>query len=178
MQSARRGPFAGTTLEDAEAQLAEMASAVDELGLTLDNRELTPSESPVDGFTRLASQFRNVQGKSYELLLQLGAVRSDATLAVQTAMNVLDFEDWSRSMRYAARIAMGRAAAGDRACSSRAQPDAMRLYRPQQGESLYAISRKFYGTPHAWRLIYDRNALSSVTLTGDEILIIPERGSA
>jgi hypothetical protein len=46
----------------------------------------------------------------------------------------------------------------------------------RQGESLYAISRKFYGTPHAWRLIYDRNHLTSVTLTGDEILIIPERG--
>lgn len=173
---APRSLLAGDTMADVEASLASMASSVDDLGLTLDNRELVPPENPVDGFTRLATKFREVQGAAYNLLVRLGSVRSDTELAVQTAMAVLDFEDWTRSLRFAARIAMGQAVAGDRACTARAEPDAVRLYRPQQGESLYAISRRFYGTPHAWRLIYDRNALSSVTLTGDEVLIIPERG--
>jgi hypothetical protein len=175
---APRAHLAGDTMADVEASLASMASSVDQLGLTLDNRDLLPPENPVDGFTRLASQFREVQGAAYNVLVELGSARSDVELAVQTAMGVLDFEDWTRSLRFAARIAMGRAVAGDRACGARAEPDAVRLYRPQQGESLYGISRKFYGTPHAWRLIYDRNHLTSITLTGDEILIIPERGQA
>lgn len=177
-ERAPRSLLAGSTMGDVEASLASMASSVDELALTLDNRELVPPENPVDGFTRLATQFRQVQGAAYNVLVELGSVRSDVELAVQTAMAVLDFEDWTRSLRFAARIAVGQAAAGTRACSARSEPDAVRLYRPQQGESLYAISRKFYGTPHAWRLIYDRNSLSSVTLTGDEVLIIPERGQA
>jgi hypothetical protein len=174
--TAPRSLLAGTTVPHVDAKLARMATSVDQLAATLDNREILPPEHPVDGFTRLGTQFREVKAASYELLLELGAVRSDTALAVQTAIGVLDFEDWTRSLRYAARLAIGRAVAGDRACSARAEPDAVRLYRPQAGESLYAISRKFYGTPHAWRLIYDRNHLTSVTLTGDEVLIIPERG--
>ena len=177
-QTAPRSLLGGTTTVDTEARLATMASAVDQLGLTLDNRDLNPPENPVDSFARLATQFRELQGAAYNVLVGLAEVRSDTELATQTAMAVLDFEDWSRSLRFAARIAMGRAAAGDRACGARAEPDAVRLYRPSQGESLYAISRKFYGTPHAWRLIYDRNHLTSVTLSGDEVLIIPERGQS
>jgi hypothetical protein len=174
--TAPRSLLTGSTMFEVESSLTSMTSATDELALAFDNRDLATPDSPVDGFTRLATKFRTLQGTAYELTLTLGAVRSDTELGVQTAMAVLDFEDWTRSLRFAARLAMGSAAAGDRACGARAEPDAVRLYRPQEGESLYAISRKFYSTPWAWRLIYDRNALSSVTLTGDEVLIIPERG--
>lgn len=178
MTTAPRMHLVGSTVNDVEGSLALMASAVDQLGATMDNSEITPSDNPVDGYTRMATQFREVRGRAYDVLLGLAAVRSDTELAVQTALGVLNFEDWSRSVRYAVRLAMGQAVVGDRACTTRAEPDAIRLYRPQQGESLYRISQKFYGTPFAWRLIYQRNQLSSVTLTGDEILIIPERGQA
>lgn len=174
---APRSHLGGTAIPDTEAGLAQIVSDVDQLGRTLDNQEITPSSSsPVDGYTRLATQFRAVQGSSYELLLATGAYRSDTELVVQTPIGVLDFEAWSRSLRYAARLAMGRAVAGERASAARAEPNAQRLYRPQQGESLYAISRKFYGTPWSWSLIYNRNHLTSSTLTGRELLIIPERG--
>jgi len=176
--TAPRPHLAGDTIPNTEANLAQLVSDVDQLGRTLDNREITPPESPVDGYTRLATQFRTVQGSAYALLLQLGAVRSDTELVVQTPLAVLGFETWSRSLRYAARITLGRAAAGERSCAARATPDAQRLYRPSQGESLYAIARKFYGAPHAWRAIFDRNHLTSVILTGREILVIPERGAS
>jgi len=97
---------------------------------------------------------------------------------VQSAIGVLTFEDWSRSLRYTARVTMYQGLAGERSSAERAQPDAKHLYRPHAGESLYAISRRFYGTPFAWRLIYERNALTSFTLTGTETLIIPERAGA
>jgi hypothetical protein len=175
---APRTLLTGTTVDDTSAQLSAMASSVDQLGRTLDNRDATPPENPVDGFSRIATQCREVQGAAYNVLLELAIARSDTVLAAQTAIGVLDFEVWSRSLRFASRVAMAQAAAAARAAQARAQPDATRLYRPQAGESLYAISRKFLGTPFAWRLIYDRNALDSVTLTGREILVIPERGQA
>lgn len=130
----------------------------------------------MDAFTRLATQFRAVRAGAFDARVTLATVRADVNLAVATAMGVLDFEDWSRSLRFMARIAMGQAHNGNLASTQRAQPDAKRLYRPNAGESLYQISRKFYGTPHAWRLIYERNSLSSFQLTGSETLIIPERG--
>lgn len=173
---APRSLLAGDLGEVAAASVTEMAVSREALGGTLDNRELIPPEKPTDGFTRLATQFRQVQAASFGALVALAEVRADVNMVTQTVMGVLDFETWSRSLRFAARIAFGSALLGDRAATERADPDAIRLYRPQEGESLYSVARKHYGTPHAWRLIYDRNALTSVTLTGDEILIIPERG--
>jgi hypothetical protein len=178
-KSAPRSHLVGDTIPNTESRLAQAVSDVDQLGRTLDNQEITPSvASPVDAYTRMATQFHSVQGSTYELLISSAAYRSDTGLVVQTAMGVLGFEDWTRSVRYAARLAMGRARRGEQACAARAEPDAKRLYRPQQGESLYAISRKFYGTPYAWGLIYKRNHLTSVTLTGREVLVIPDRGAA
>jgi hypothetical protein len=173
---APRSQIGGSTIPDTEASLAHVVNDVDQLGRTMENRDILPPNSSVDGYARLATQFRAAQGSAYDLTLQLGAVRSDTELVVLTPMAVLGFEDWSRSLRYAARLAMGRARRGEQACAARAEPNAQRLYRPQQGESLYAISRKFYGTPWAWSLIYDRNHLTSATLTGRELLIIPDRG--
>lgn len=143
---------------------------------TISNRDTRPAEKPVDSFARIATQFRAVRAASYDLLLRLAAVRSDVDLAVQTPMAVLGFEAWTRSLRYAGRIALGSARAGDLAATEHCSPSAVRLYRPRAGESLYQISRKFYGTAHAWRLIYERNALRTFSLLGTETLIIPERG--
>lgn len=173
---APRNSLTGTAANDVSKALVGMVDANDQLGLTIDQRDTQPPESPVDAFSRIASQFRAARAASYNLVLALGTVRSDISLAHQTAMGVLDFEDWSRSLRFAARTAMGTARVGDLAASERSEPSAVRIYRPSQGEHLYAIARKFYNTPHAWRLIYDRNALQSITMTGNEVLVIPERG--
>lgn len=174
---APRNLISGTLADDVTEQLVEITNARERLAATIDNRDREAPEQPVDAFTRIATQFRSGRAAAYDLLLRLAEVRSDLDMGAQTAMSVLDFEDWIRSLRFAARIAMGKAQAGDRAATERAQPNAVRLYRPREGESLYAIARKFYGTPHAWRLIYDRNDLETFTLLGTETLIIPERGA-
>ncbi len=168
--------LAGSLADDVGANLTTLVGNRDALGATLDNRELAPPVKPIDSFTRLATQFRAVRSGAFVVVDGLAAVRSDLNLAVGTAISVLQFEDWSRSMRFMARIVIGAARAGDNASSQRSAPDAVRLYRPQAGESLYAIARKFYGNPTAWRLISERNSLHTFTLTGSEILIIPERG--
>lgn len=174
---APRSMIGGTLADDVTEQLVEITDARERLATTIDNRDKEAPEQPVDAFTRIATQFRSGRAAAYDLLLRLAEVRSDLDLGAQTAMAVLDFEDWIRSLRFAARIAMGKAHAGDRSATERAEPNAVRLYRPREGEHLYAIARKFYGTAHAWRLIYDRNDLQAFTMLGTETLIIPERGT-
>lgn len=175
-QRAPRAVVAGTLADDITEALVETTTARESLAATIDNRDANPPEHAVDAFTRIATQFRAGRGAAYDLILRTAAVRSDLDLASVGAMQVLEFEDWIRSLRYAARIAMSKGRAGDLAATERADPSAVRLYRPHAGEHLYAIARKFYGTPHAWRLIYERNSLRTFTLLGNESLIIPERG--
>lgn len=173
---APRNAMTGTLADDTSTALVAMVVARDSLAATIDQRDVAPPENPVDAFTRIATQFRAARGAAFNLILRLGSVRADLDMAQRTAIGVLDFEDWSRSLRFAARIAMGSALAGDLAATEHAEPDAVRLYRPSAGEHLYSIARRFYGTPHAWRLIYERNSLRTFVMVGSETLLIPERG--
>ena len=58
---------------------------------------------------------------------------------------------------------------------SRAKPNLIALYSPKAGEHLMKIANKFYANPLNWKRIATRNSLgSSLILTGEELLIIPE----
>lgn len=175
--TAPRSMVAGTLANDVTTQLVEATTARQRVSQTIDNRDLESPEQPIDAFTSIATQFRAGRAAAFNMLLLLSPVRADLNMGSLTAMGVLDFEDWTRSLRWAARIAMSKGRAGDLAATERAEPNAVRLYRPHKGEHLYAIARKFYGTPHAWRLIYERNSMQAFEMLGTETLIIPERGS-
>lgn len=171
--------MSGDTSDIVKASMATMAVNQDSLLDTLDQRELAASDSSraVSPFGRLATQFRAVRDDGLQIQDDLLLARSDLNLGVNTAKNVLDFEDFARSMRFNARVLMGQSSAAASDMDERDKPDALRVYRPYAGESLYNISRTFYGTPFSWRLIADRNALDDFELTGDELLVIPERGT-
>ncbi len=173
---APRNAVTGTLATDLDASLASLTESREALSQTIDGRAHKPTGSPVAPFQRTATQFRAVRERAYATLRLLAEVRADLDMVATTAIHVLDFEIWTRSLRTAARTAIRSAAEGAKAAAEYAKPDAARLYRPRAGESLYAIARKFYGTPHAWHLIYERNALRSFALTGSETLIIPARG--
>lgn len=173
---APRSVVGGTLADDITSNIVDTVNAREAVAATIDSRDVKPIEQPVDAFTRIATQFRQGRAAAYNLILLTSPVRADLDMGVQTAIATLEFEDWIRSLRFNARIVMGKGREGDIAATERADPSAVRLYRPGRGEHLYAISRKFYGTPHAWRLIYDRNALTTFHLLGTETLIIPERG--
>lgn len=145
---------------------------------TIDQRELGVfDEDPgITPFGRLSTQFRTAQTSAFEMVDATIETRSDLDASAKTALNVLNFEVWHRSMRFLGRVAMGQALDGAKDMQTRDAPDAVRLYRPQKGEHLYSISRRFYGTPHAWRFIAERNRLTDFELQGNELLIIPERG--
>lgn len=169
--------LAGTLADDVGAAMAGAIADRDQLGATLDQRDLRPSAQPLASLPRLATQFRALGDRAQQLINRLTEVRSDVDLAINNAAAVLQFEDWSRSMRYNARLLLGRSIVGADDMDERAEPSAERLYKARAGQSLYKISREVWGTPHGWRLIAERNNLSTVTLTGDELLIIPERGA-
>jgi len=164
----------GTLKRDLDTALSDMSLNMNKLADVLDTR--SGVLKPIGEFKRTATMFRLVQGDATAIVAKLAAARSDLDLGIKTAMNVLDFEAWSRGMRYQARLLLGTAGIGARGMEERGAPPAIGFYRPRKGESLYAISRRFYGTPHSWRLIADRNGLSTLRLDGTERLIIPERG--
>lgn len=176
MDEAPVGAVPGNTLSNVSRQLDQATAAMNDMADMVDNRDRVPGLKTVGQFKRLATQLRVVTGAAFNVVDSLVGVRSDIDLTYRTAMTVLDFETWTRAMRYRARLLMGQAAEGGRAMDERDQPNAIAIYEPYKGESLYSISRRYYGTPHAWRLIAERNNLDTFELDGTERLIIPERG--
>lgn len=171
------GALGGTLANDVATTMVTTVTNRDALGATLDQRDSRPAAQGSASLPRLATQFRQLGDGAQRTIDQLVDARSDLDVVTQTAANVLDFEVWSRSMRFNARLLLGSSIAGANDMDERASPNAERLYRPHEGESLYAISRWAYGTPHGWRLIAERNGLTDFAMTGDETLIIPERGA-
>jgi hypothetical protein len=167
------GILAGDLADTSLASVSLIAGERDDLSATLDSLDTRPAARPL---RQLATKLRALQAGAFDIVNELGAVKADTDLISYTAMNVLDFEGWSRSMRFQARAIMGMAGTGARSLEERDEPRADRIYEPRANEDLRAISQFFYGTPHAWRLIADRNRLRGFTLTGEEKLIIPTRG--
>lgn len=168
--------LAGTLAADVTAGVSNVSTARTGLGATLDQRDLRPSELSTAQLPKLATSFRVVGARAQEICDTLITARSDTELAYRTVASVLDFEAYTRGMRYNARLLMGRSTAGASDVEERSGSNAERFYRPNEGESLYQIARKTLGKAEAWRLIADRNGLQTFTMTGDELLIIPERG--
>lgn len=172
------GAVEGDLADNVRADVVDITDKQNRLLSTLDQRELQARVGPSGSspFGRLATQFRSISNASFTMVERLIQTRADVELGVKNAINTLRFEDTFRTMRYFGRVLVGEGNKAAKEMDERDKPDAVRLYRPFQGESLYAISRRFYGNPFSWRLIADRNALSVLKLTGDELLVIPERG--
>lgn len=166
--------LAGTIGDDALGHLASMAVQRDDISTSLDAADF--SGAPTNTLRQLATKMRAVHGFAADLIADLADARADNDLVTLSAIRMLNFEDWSRSLRFQARIAMGQARLSANDLEERSDGRADRLYRTQQGESLYGVSTRFYGTPHAWSIIADRNDLSTFRVEGGTLLIIPERG--
>lgn len=131
---------------------------------------------PISDAKNLALQFRALQGECSNVVLQLVTARSDLDMGVRTAKAVLDFEAWSRNTKNLMRLTMGRSKAAADDMDRRDIPSTKAIYRPRKGESLYAISRKAYGTPNAWHTIMRANHLTTLVMAGTETLTIPAAG--
>lgn len=173
-RTAPSNDLAGTIGDDALTQLSQMAIERDGISDSLDASDF--SGSPVNQVRQLATKMRTIHGLAADLVGQLADARADNDLVTLSAIRMLDFEDWSRSLRFQARVAMGQARLSANDLEERTAGRAERIYRVQTGENLYAVSSRFYGTPHGWSLIADRNNLSTFKVDGGTLLLIPERG--
>lgn len=122
---------------------------------------------------RIQSACEQMKAESWNVITTLSSETTDDTLAYLTAMNELDYEDWARYQATTARNLFLLAAQSADELAKLNRPDIIAVYKPHRGENLYSISQKFYGTPHRWQEIMDRNDLFSFVLSGSEVLIIP-----
>ena len=156
------------------AQLQAMQEAADEFNAVVEERVLETDADATLSVRRAIAAADKVIGSAQTRINEVAGLRSDTALSFQSALGVLDFETWSRGLSSQARLSVFESFDARQQLDRQAQPDAIALYRPFKGESLYSISNRFYRTPHNWRLIKERNRLDSSILTGTELLIIPE----
>lgn len=172
--TAPQSRLTGTIHEQVEVLLEIYVSSISDIDLSIEKRQLEPELEPNSALLRLAAIFFNLATNSVNLIDVLEADDSSEALDFESGIGQLDFDTWSRGMMDLARrivIASQRAASE---LQQRAEPNALALYRPYAGESLYSVSNRFYRTAHNWRAIATRNGLDELILDGTELLVIPE----
>lgn len=163
----------GTLGSDALDAADNLAREIDAVGVQL-NQRVAKATQPIDGLRRVANGFSVVKTRAQQVIETMVSARSDLNVAWDSAVGILSFDVWSTGLRAMARLALLTSHDASASIAKRADPQPAALYRPQAGENLYSVSQRFYGTPFQWRLIAERNGLTSLTLTGTELLIIPE----
>ena len=132
---------------------------------------------PIGDFKAIATQLRSIQGNCSTVLNQLVTAKAETQMTVRTAKDVLDFEAWTKSVGSQLRLLRQHCAQGALACDRRDVGSTTRIYRPRKSQSLYSVSQDCYGTPFAWKLIYNANHLHSVVALGNETWVIPAKGA-
>lgn len=160
-------------LLDQEASLAEMADATTRANAIGQNGL---SEDASRQLLILATAFRRVRGAGINAALAVSQKRHDLSIAFDSIIQTLRYEQWVHQTTVEAWRAVGLSRSAEIDMRSRASTHPRAIYRPRRGESLERISVRFYGTPDNATLIYNANNLASLFLTGEEELIIPERG--
>lgn len=173
MLDAKLLPMRGTTVAELLAENASLNSDIFALLAAVD----IPDLDAVRQLRHMAARFRSIRDAAQRLVVGLSKVRSDVELAFDDAVLTLRFDIWVKDTASLARQLVLRSHEAERDCTAQADARPKSLHRPYAGESLFQISLKYYGTPGEWRRIYDANRLSSLLLTGEEELIIPERSA-
>lgn len=164
---------AGDLHQTVKGRVGTLRTDADTITTAIDQR-INPKIDEFTALKRVAAGFVAMKGNAFSLITDLAAAKSSLDMAYGDAVSVLDYDTWTRNLKALARTLALTGHNGNAELSRRVQPKAIAIYYPSKGESLYGISQRFYGTPSRWRLIADRNGLTTLTLQGDEALIIPE----
>lgn len=167
----------GTLVADATTAVNDLADDINALNGATQDRFLglsIQSQQPVNALARLSAAFVSVQKTGFDLLDELKGQRSDLSLGYETAVGALTFDVWRCGLEASAREMIYQATEAAAEMARRANPDALRLYSPRKGESLYDISQAVYGTPNRWIDIALRNNIVTIELQGNETLILPQ----
>lgn len=163
----------GTLHADAGAIVSDWAGRIDSINAVVATRVLAPNGSGPNSIARLAQGFQGLAASAGQMRETLLVSSAFDDLPYQTPVLSALFEAWSRGLKSSARQLAVISYLAALELQRRIDPLAVALYRPSRGESLYAISSRFYSTPHRWRDIAERNNLEALTLSGTELLVIP-----
>lgn len=137
------------------------------------SKEILVAENATNALKRGAQIMGSIKTQVSALLNQTRSLSAGAQMSVASLTETLNFETWQRGINGNARALVVFTDESRKDFAYRAEPQPQRLHRVRQGESLYQISTRYYGTPHHWRDIMLTNKLSSIVLQGGELLIIP-----
>ena len=173
-ERAPQSRLAGTLYQVVDTLVTEWSSQIGVIDEAIEQRNLSLETEANTALLRLGAAFLSLSSTGAQLIHVLRSEDSAEALDFERPTGVLDYDVWARALMSTARriVVTSQRAASE--IQQRAEPNAIALYRPQEGEHLYAISNRFYKTPHNWRTVFERNGLSSTTLTGEELLVIPE----
>lgn len=164
----------GTVHADTATFLARMHQGVADLVDAVDQRVGNTTDTFVD-LKRVSNALNVLKGSAAAMIINVAGLSSSTGLAYDNAVAALDYDSWRCGLSATARKMGLLSVQGRNELARRVEPKAVALYRPRKDESLYSISQRFYGTPTGWQLIATRNGLTTITLQGTELLIIPER---
>ncbi len=164
----------GSTHADNRGILNQVHQGVADLVSAVEWRVQAGEETLVD-LKRVSNALSVIKGTAASMITSVASLKSSTAMAYENAVDSLDFDAWRTGLSaYARKLALTGVQGRDE-LARRVEPKAVALYRPRAGESLYGIAQRFYGTPTAWQQIATRNGLTTITLQGTELLIIPER---
>jgi hypothetical protein len=135
---------------------------------------LQPGQNVATTLNRGAQALAGAKTAISTILSQTRSISVASQMATSSFIENLKYENWKRSLCAGASNAIVITEQSRRDFSYRANPKPTRLHRVKSGESLYQISNLYYNTPHHWRDIMKKNNLSTLFLTGGELLEIPE----
>lgn len=162
----------GDIFGDIADAMGDVRTQLDDLNAVLDVR--LSSGQDRSGLLRAVQSVRSARLATLDVLSNVGQLRADTSLQYRTAVSELRFETWSRSVGYQTRLLGLECFRAERQLAETADPAAIATYRPREGESLYEVSQKLYGTPHYWRALADANRLETFVLDGTIDLVVPE----
>lgn len=168
-QLLKSGIFA--SINDSLDELESFISSSEKL---VETEILGPVENATKALNRGAQIMASVKTSAASLLHKQKSLQASANMSISSLAENLKFEGWHRTLAGSTRKFVVETEQSRRDFAYRAQPKPKRLHRVRQGESLYQISTRYYGTPHHWRNILMANKLSSIVLQGGELLEIPE----
>ncbi len=163
-------------LADANEQVSEVSKEVIALSNVVDQRVLALDAETALGISAAITRTDLIIQKAYNMATVAGTLKGSSSLLYRNPIDELNFEVWNKGRGDFARgMVVGTKNTRDELLR-REKPDAIALYRPFDGETLYSVSQRFYKNFRSWRLIYERNGLDYTVMTGDELLIIPQAG--
>jgi hypothetical protein len=167
-------PRKNAILEALDEQVANLNSATAAASSVVTDGLL---QDATGGLVQAAAAFRGIRDAAHAMALAVVRARSDVSVAFDSALENLRFAEQTKNAAAEALGLAGDSAAAERDARALARAEPQAIHRPSAGESLYAISRQYYGTSDGWRSIYLANNLTSLRLDGTEELVIPERAA-